>query len=488
MPRSWAKRLLRISANALIVALVTVVAYGAHAKSFVAGFLYLFPIMLIAFGWGFLEASIASVFAVGCLDYFFTEPLFQFYMADHQDWIALASFEAVVLVVSRLAERLKRHATEAQEQREQLEKLYLMSRDILMLNRRVVIGTKLVHLILEGFDLDGVSLWDASEARLDTAGPVCISADEVRAAYIHQRHGDGAVNGSFKRVLFVGSRAVGAIGLVGNSREVIMDACKADAIASLAALALERSHSFQAESEAEAARQSEQLRSALLDGLAHAFKTPLTTIQGASSGLLEIEPLKPAQKELVSLINQEALRLNDLTTLALQTARIDGEQLTVSKEKVRVQRLLDDISEECTHRLSGHRLHVQSESPSKCVWADGRLLKLALLELVDNASKYADPQAPITLRASLTGAGVTFRVQNEGSYIAPQERLRIFRRFYRSPGSQYRAPGTGIGLSFVKRIAEAHSGNVWVESEPKTGTTFFLTMPVDGQGDSRWTN
>ena len=483
MAGSWSKRLLRVLASAPIVALVTVIAYGAHAKSFVAGFIYLFPIMLIAFGWGFIEASIASVLAVGCLDYFFTEPLFHFYMSDPQDWIALISFEAIVLVVSRLADRLKRHATEAGKQREQVEKLYLMSRDILLLNRRAAVGAELVRRIVEAFDLDAVSLWDAREVRLDTAGTGFIPEDEVRAIYFHQRHGDEAVNGRFKRVLLVGSRAIGAIGLAGASDRPFIDAHTADAIASLAALALERSHSFKAESEAEASRQSEQLRSAVLDGLAHAFKTPLATIQGASSGLLEIGPLGPVQNELVTLINQEALRLSDLTTQALRTAKIDGDQLTVNKEEVRVQPLLEDISEQCSHHLSRHHLHLRSEISNKSIWVDGRLLKLALLELVDNASKYADPQAPITLRASLTGADVTFSVRNEGSYIAPEERLRIFRRFYRSPGSQYRAPGTGIGLSFVKRFAEAHSGNVWVESDCESGTIFFLTLSTCTQGD-----
>jgi two-component system sensor histidine kinase KdpD len=68
-------------------------------------------------------------------------------------------------------------------------------------------------------------------------------------------------------------------------------------------------------------------------------------------------------------------------------------------------------------------------------------------------------------------------VHNEGSYIAPAERPRVFKRFYRSPGSEYRAPGTGIGLSVAKRIAEAHRGRVWIESDPETGTTFFLTLP-----------
>jgi two-component system, OmpR family, sensor histidine kinase KdpD len=488
MPGSWSERLLRVLASALIVALVTVVAYGAHAKSFVAGFIYLFSIMLIAFGWGFIEASIASVLAVGCLDYFFTEPLFHFYMTDPQDWIALVSFEAFVLVVSRLADRLKCHVTEAGKQREQIEKLYLMSRGILLLDRKAAIGTQLVHLILEAFDLDGVSLWDDREGRMDVAGSVLVREGEVRAAYFHRRYDDDAANGKFTRALFLGRRTIGAIGLVSNSDKAVMDVHTADAIASLAALALERSHSFKAESEAEVSKQSEQLRSAVLDALAHAFKTPLTTIRGASSGVLEIGALRPAQEELITLINQEAVRLSELTTQALQTARLDSEHLSVRKEEVGVQPLLDDISEECSKQLSGHRFHVFNEISSKCVLADERLLRLALLELVDNASKYADPQAAITLRVSMTETEVRFSVRNEGSYIAPEKRMRIFRRFYRSPGSQYRAAGTGIGLSFVKRIAEVHSGHVWVESDPKTGTIFFLTLPGYSQGDCSWTH
>jgi two-component system, OmpR family, sensor histidine kinase KdpD len=482
MTKSWTNRLMRLLASALIIALVTVVAYFAHAKSFVAGFLYLFPIMLIAFGWGLIDASTASVLAVGCLDYFFTEPLFHFYMADPQDWVALVSFEAVVLLVSQLADRLKRHAFQSAQQYQQAEKLYLMSRDVLSLDRSDTVGSQLVHLIVNAFELSSASLWDAREARVDSAGPTCIPEDEVRGTLLHHGHFDDEASKRFLRALLVGSRAIGAIGILGgSSNKIVIDGRTADAIASLAALALERSHSFRAESEAEAARQSEQLRSALLDGLAHAFKTPLSTIQAASSGLLEIGSLTPAQQDLVSLINQESVRLGDLTTQALETARIDGDRLDVKKEQVFVQALFEDISEHYSHYFSGHQLHVQNDTHNTFVWADGRLLRLALLELVDNASKYADPRAPIRLSASCAGLEVSLSVQNEGSYIDPHERRRIFRRFYRSPGSQHRAPGTGIGLSFVKRIAEAHSGHVWVESEATTGTTFFLALPISAK-------
>ena len=199
------------------------------------------------------------------------------------------------------------------QQREQVETLYLMSRDVLVLNRSGAIGSQLVHLIVNAFGLQGASLWDSRAARVDSAGPISILEDAVRPTFLHRGHLNDAVNNRYLRTLFVGSRAIGAIGIVAaSSNKVHIDARTADAIASLAALALERSHSFKAESEAEAARQSEQLRSALLDGLAHAFKTPLATIQGASSGLLEIGSLTLAQEDLVSLINQESVRLGDI--------------------------------------------------------------------------------------------------------------------------------------------------------------------------------
>src|SRR5215813_12388974 len=203
MPRSLIKRLLRVAASALIVVLVTAIAHGSHAKSFVAGFIYLFPITLIAFRWGFIEASVASVLSVGCLDFFFTEPLFHFYMSDPQDWLALTSFEAIVLVVSQLADRLKSHAAEVSRKRDQVEKLYFMSRDILLLNRRPPIGADLVNLIREAFNLDGVTLWDDRETRLNTAGIDNVSEGEMRAVLFHKQHQSDSVNGSFRRVLFL---------------------------------------------------------------------------------------------------------------------------------------------------------------------------------------------------------------------------------------------------------------------------------------------
>src|SRR6202011_4453897 len=183
-----------------------------------------------------------------------------------------------------------------------------------------------------------------------------ISADEVRATYLLEHHENDLAHGVFKRVLRVGTRPIGALCLVNSSSNSGIDSRSVDAIASLSAIALERAHSFMAESSAEAAKWSEQLRSTVLDGLAHAFKTPLATIQTASSGLLEIGSLGHAQKELTSLINQEAVRLVDLTTQVLQTARLDEGQLKVDYQEVCIKPFLELCYEENRQGLAEHIL------------------------------------------------------------------------------------------------------------------------------------
>ena len=485
MSLSWIYRSLRVLFSLLLVALVTAATYLAHVKSFAAGFIHLFPIMFIAFRWGILEASVASVASVGCLDYFFTDPLFHLYMSDPQDWMALSCFEAVVLLVSRFADRLKKHAAEADHRSEQVEKLYQISRNILLLDRKDNVGFQIVKLIQEVFHLEGVSLWDARGLHLDSVGAAPVLGEEVRAESLHEGNRNATRGGKFLCQMVIGGRSLGIIGLACPRNAVHIDPSTADAIASLAALALERAYSFKAESDAEASKQAEQFRSAVLDGLAHSFKTPLATIQAASSGLLEINSLGSAQEELVSLINQEAIRLGFLATEALQTADMNEEYLKINKEEICIGQFLKDVTEQCKDRLLGHPLSVVTEMESDMVWADGRLLKMALLELLDNASKYADSGAPIVLCASMTDTEVILSVRNEGSYIEPEERMRIFRRFYRSPGSRHCAAGTGIGLSFVRRIVGAHHGRAWVKSEPDVGTTVFISLPCT-QGGTVW--
>jgi two-component system sensor histidine kinase KdpD len=244
----------------------------------------------------------------------------------------------------------------------------------------------------------------------------------------------------FARVLRLGTKSVGALYIACDSRKNKLDLWSVDAIASLTTIALERAHSFVAESNAEAAKRSEELRSTILDGLAHSFKTPLSTIQSASSGLLEINRLDVAERELASLIDEETTRLAELIKQMLETSRLEAGQIEVEREWIEVDQLIQICRDEASQALASHPLLTVGKKGIE-VWADFRLLLMAISQIIDNASKYASPASPITLGVTSTDHEVIFSVQNEGSFIVQEERLRIFRRFYRSPGSHHKAPG-----------------------------------------------
>lgn len=284
------------------------------------------------------------------------------------------------------------------------------------------------------------------------------------------------IRGKFTRILWLGSRSVGALCVVSGTGSGI-DARTADAIASLAAISLERQRAFLEESSAEASRQSARLRSAVLDGLAHAFKTPLAVIQAASSGFLQTDRSRQLDEELIAAIQIEVQHLSDLTTQALLTAEMEDKQLKLRPEQILVKPFLDADWSRFAQGLQDHPFVIDPGVNGCTVWADPQLLQLALSQFIDNAAKYTDPASPIMLQVKVTDSETVFSVHNFGSYIPPQERGKIFQRFYRTSESRYRAHGTGIGLTVAKQIAEAHRGHVWLESDLHVGTTFYLGLP-----------
>ena len=463
----------RIATGSLAALTITWIAYRFHFNLSSATSVHLFLVTAIALRWGLIEASIVSLLSVACLDYFFTQPLFAFYMADSHDWVALATFESVALLVSRLSNQVSRHAREAERHRSQLQKLYELSQNVLLLDRQKPVDEQLAQLIQSTLQVKGVALWNAYNQHLCRSGECDIGDDEVRSVYVMESNVDDTASSTSKRVLRLGTRPIGSLVVCGHS----LDDASINATASLTAVAIERARSFSAESNAEAARQSEQLRSAVLDGLAHAFKTPLTTIRSSSSGLLEMNTLSGTEKKLINLIDQHAGHLNDLTTHLLRTARLDNADLRMKREQIDLMQLIQSSIEACSQELGEHAVEVRTAIESRTVWADRQLLAMALLQLFDNAAKYGSPGSSIAVDVQEEQAEILISIQNEGSFIPAEERERIFQRFYRSPGSDRRASGTGIGLSVVKRITEAHQGRAWVTSDRCTGTTFFVTLP-----------
>jgi two-component system sensor histidine kinase KdpD len=252
----------------------------------------------------------------------------------------------------------------------------------------------------------------------------------------------------------------------------------ATAIASLVAVALERGHAFDRQCHAEAARHSEQLRTAVLESLAHEFKTPLTIIHTVSSGLLAAGDLSETHAELVTLIDKQSRKLNDLASRLLSAGNLDVAEFQPQCEALFVSDLVTAaIGTVCPEESRG-RFDCSIPRDEVPVLADRKLMSTALAQLVDNAVKYSEPDSPIGIAVALVNQEVTVTIESQGDPIPPADCERVFDRFYRAAGSPSRPPGTGLGLSIVRRIVDAHRGRVWAESGAGGRSIFSIALPA----------
>src|SRR6202453_2276367 len=461
----------------ICIALLTWCAFVLQVNLVTISSLYLLVVVAVAALWGFWPASLASLLAVACLDYFLMPPLFRFNVTDPQDWAALGAFETTALVISRLSAKEIRSAWEATFHRTGMEKLYELSRNSVLLDLHQPPGPQLVVLIMRIFGVRAVALFDKNLGRQDRMGDW--SEDEQSLAqecYARNANRDDRETETSQRIVQDASGPLGALVVRGNLNPLIVDA-----LAALAAIAFDRHESFEKEERADAARRGEQLRAAVMDSLGHELKTPLTTVQTASSGLLELGGLNKSQYSLVKLIDDETLRLNKLCTRLLLTAKLEAEQVGLETGEVNFQQLVTEVLATRPAEDAKDRIEVAVDDPTLTLCVDRKLLGMVLTQYIDNARKYSAPHSPIRGAARKSENEVIISVPNVGSTVRIEDRERIFDRFYRASDSRDFVPGTGIGLSVVKKAAEAHSGHVWVVSNEEEGTTFFLSLPIFGR-------
>ncbi len=459
-----------------VIALLTFTGFVLHFNPAPLGFLFLLVVVCEAILCGFWQASIVSLLACACLDYFFYPPLFHFSVANPEDWVALGAFQVSALVVSRLSTIHQTTWREAKLQRTSMEQLYELSRSTLLINLHQPPGPQLAQLILRIFGAQAVAIFDANSGACSAAGAWAEDEQQLaRECYLAQAEDHDRLTRTSRKLLHAGGKCIGAMAVRGNLEVLV-----ADALASLTAITLDRCVSFEKESQVEAAHQSERLRAAVLDSLAHAAKTPLTAIQAAADGLSEVGRLSPAQQQLQALIRNEAEELSQLSTRLLQTAQLETEDLAVARDEIVVADLIQSVLKEQSERMSGHPVEIAAPDAGLTLRGDRDLLSMALTQFLDNAAKYSFAGTAVKVSAWESHAQVLLSVHNFGPAIPISDRERIFQRFYRSENTRHLAAGTGIGLSTVMMAAEAHRGHVWVISNSEEGTTFYLSLPQSG--------
>jgi K+-sensing histidine kinase KdpD len=226
--------------------------------------------------------------------------------------------------------------------------------------------------------------------------------------------------------------------------------------------------------------ETERMRNTFLSSISHDLRTPLATIKGAASSLLESqEALSPACKqELVRAIFNEANRLERQVKNLLDLTRLEAGAVHLRKEWHPFEEVVGAVLSYLESRLRGHPVRTEFPPDLPLVHLDGVLIQQVLTNLLENAVKYTPQESLVELSASAMDNAVLFKISDRGPGLKSGDEERIFEKFNR--GGQIREGGVGLGLAICRGIIEAHGGRIWAENRPGGGASFCFTLPMEG--------
>jgi two-component system, OmpR family, sensor histidine kinase KdpD len=448
-----------------------------HVNPTTAALTFLLGVLAVSAQWGLRPAIFMAILATLVFNYYFLPPIGTFTIADPQNWVALVAFLVTAVVASQLSERARREAEDANARRAETERLYRFSQQLLLDDNVAALLNAIPHHIVECFGVDAAAISLVSRPdiyRSDTVRDVLRTHDLQLVAM----RGEPQVDPGRRVVIMplrMGLRVVGSMGVSGVmlSRETL------DAMCSLIAIAIERAGAVETLSKAEAARESEQLRSALLDSVTHEFRTPLTAIKASATSLLSTLTMDDSQrKELLTVINEESDRLNRLVGEAAEMAQLDAHQVELQLGTHTIPEAVEDALEKSRMLLANHPVQISLPEDLPAVHMDTGRISEVLGHLIENAAKYSSPQTPIHITGELRGRMVMTSVADLGPGIDDFEQGLIFEKFYRGRNQRMQVQGTGMGLAIAKAIVEAHRGEIGVTSQLGHGSVFYFTLPV----------
>jgi two-component system sensor histidine kinase KdpD len=469
---------------ALWIAAITLVGYRwLHFNATTVALIFLLGVLGISAFYGIRQAVFMSIIATLAFNYYFLPPIGTLTIADPQNWIALFAFLVTAVAASELSARAKRGQRTAVERRQELERLYAFSQLLLSSDNAAELLNLIPRYIVESFGVRSAAISLSSRADVYRSGPSIDGLESQDLQMVTLRgepRGDGISQPAFMP-LRVGVRVVGSMGVSGShlSRQTL------EAIGSLVAIAIERASAFEKLSRAEASRESEQLRSVLLDSVTHEFRTPLTSIKASATSLLGDSSHSPEEThELLTVIDEESDRLNRLIGEAAEMAQLDANKVEFTFAPAPILPTVDEALDELRQLLAQHPVDLRIPPDLPNARMDPAHIKEVLVHLLENAAKYSPAGAPIRITAeardSITNKPdmLTISIADRGPGIDDFEQSLVFEKFYRGRNQRVQVHGTGMGLAICKAIVEAHGGRLGLTSQLGHGSVFYFTLPV----------
>jgi len=470
---------------ALSVAATTVVGYRwLHFNSTTVALVFLLGVLGVSAAWGLREAVFMSGIATVALDFYFLPPVGTFTITDPHNWIALFTFLVTAVAVSELSARARREARSAVGRRRELERLYAFSQLLLSSDNPAELLNMIPRYIVDSFGVRSAAISLSSRSDIYRSGPSIdgLESHDLQMVCVRGEPRFDTAHELAFMPLRMGMRVVGCMGVSGLplfrqafSRQTL------EAIGSLVAISIERAGAVEKLSRAEAARESEQLRSVLLDSVTHEFRSPLTAIKASVTALLSSANHSTEQtQELLTIINEESDRLNRLIGEAAEMAQLDANKVEFRFESAPIGNVVAEALEELKQLLVQHPVDVRIPEGLPHARMDADHIKEVLVHLLENAAKYSAAGSPIriTAEAKNNEQTLTISIADRGPGIDDFEQSLVFEKFYRGRNQRVQVHGTGMGLAICKAIVEAHGGHLGVTSQLGHGSVFYFSLPI----------
>ncbi|MDO0824746.1 sensor histidine kinase [Desulfosporosinus nitroreducens] len=459
---------------------------------------YILPILISAARWGTLPAIATGLMGTIAFDLFFVPPIFKFTVADLRYLISFAIFMLVGFITGTLSDRLKKQVNYSRQRESSISALYSLSRDIAAVDNLDAVLDCIVSNISKTLEGQVMLLLPNEKAQLvlrkDSGLKSFLDNSELSVAtWVYERGQKAGIGtetlGTAKALylpLSTEQGTQGVLGIYSNERKEHFDPDRIrllEAFTGLAAMAINRVKLAEQARESLSLVESERLRTALFNSLSHDLRTPLASIIGAVTGLLEDRNVvysPEVRKELLKTILHGAERMNRFISNLLDMARLESGMLRLNKEWCDLQDIIGVAINRLGDALTRRPLDIDIQEGLPLVQADGILIEQVLINLLDNALKYSEAASKIMIAIRQQGKQLEIVVANRGHGIPETDLSKVFDKFYRL-SSPLQVSGTGLGLAICKGLIEAHGGEIWAENNKLGGVTITFTLPITDQ-------
>jgi two-component system sensor histidine kinase KdpD len=435
-------------------------------------------VLITAYRWRLAYSVYASILCTLLYNFYFLPPLGRLTISDPQNWVAIVAFLVASFLVSHLSDRERKQAEASEARRRDIELLYRFSQRLLVQDEVKELARSAPSILASVFGFRAVALYVTSADTVFYSDPaqILVSASELRElsgadhSIIQPRNGYNIIE------LRMGAQhQLGRMAITEDNTTLAM----LEAIGSMVSVALERAATLERSSRLEAARESERLRSALVDSVTHDLRTPLTSIRAAATTLLNQPNLPEAERnDLVAVVEEESSRLDRLIGLAVEMARLDSHSVKVQLEAQDVGELIDMTVEHMQRELRDHKVKTEIPEDTPRVRMDRTLMQRVLQHLLENAARYSPAGSAIEVSARAENGRLYFSVADHGPGIAPEDLPFVFDKYFRGKRQATAKRGTGMGLAICQAILRAHQGEISAESVPEKGTRFTFWIPM----------